>query len=72
MTTATDVRTICMSAERVQFLDELIHDLIRAGDDERATTLMAIALEYRFARNSEEPDELAELYVIHGGHDDAS
>ena len=73
MTTATNVRAVHMSAEQVQVLDELVHELVRAGDDARATKLLAIALGYKFARDFEEPgDELAELYVIRGGLDDAS
>jgi hypothetical protein len=72
MTTATNVRAVRVSAEQMQVVDELATDLVRAGNDKRATTLMAIVLGYKFARYVEEPDdEPGELYVIPGGRADA-
>lgn len=60
-----DLRTVAMSEEQAQVLDEVvIPALMRSGDDQRASKMMALALAWKFARRTEPqvPDNVVELH----------
>ena len=76
MTTATNVRAVHMSAEQAEVVEELVGELIRAGDDERAMTLMTVALAYKVAKPTpmrpigRTTSATGTLALIRGGRDD--
>lgn len=51
-----DLRTVSMNAEQAAILDEVvIPTLMRAKMDDAATSMMALALAFRFAPESKSP-----------------
>ena len=61
----SELRTIAMSSEQAQIIDEVvIPGLMRAGDEQRAAKMMALALAWKFAKRPapEVPDNVVELH----------
>lgn len=61
----TQFRSVPMSHEQAEILDRVvIPALMRSGDDQRASHLMALALAYKFAPDppSVAPDNLVQLH----------
>ena len=57
-----DVRFVALDVEQAMLLEEVGVDLLREGDEERATQLLAMHLAWRFA----DPKRKAEVVELNG------
>ena len=67
----TEIRYVALDSEQAALLEEVGVDLLREGDEERATKLLAIHLAWRYAKTQrfacdvDESGGLAELLDLH-------